>query len=309
MYGLPATPQRYRTRDLKVRTPIRNLYLTGSDVSSLGILGAMMGGVATAAAVAGPGGFFRIVAAARSRPHLPAELLKDQPAGSFTGVVHSVTKLTETVVEVVYRTGRELTFVPGQYVRLRVGEAEWREYSVVELAHGELKLLIDTRSGGPGSRYAASLCPGDETVIRRPLGEFRLGAGNRDSVFIATGTGIAPMLPMLQEMAENGRAGRVRVYFGCRTRRDNILPRYTAKIREKLHLEEVVCISGAESAGYVGGDDGDEDFVHGRVTGQVEAFEQMEQTDFYVSGNPGMTAEVTRILRRKGAAAIFTESY
>ncbi len=301
MYGLPATPQRYRTRHLQVKTPLRNLYLTGSDVSSLGILGAMMGGVATAARVAGLGGFFRIIAAARSQPPLPQEMLRDRPAGSFTGVVLSVTKLTETVIEIVYRIGRDISFVPGQYVRLRVGEAEWREYSVVELAQGELKLLVDTRSGGPGSRYVSSLREGDESIIREPLGDFRLGAGNRDSVFVATGTGIAPILPMLRVMAENGHTGRVSLYFGCRTQRDNILPRYTSMVRERLRLQEVICISREAGNG---------EFVRGRVTEQVEALHDIvRETDFYVSGNPGMTADVTRILRRKGAMAIFTESY
>jgi NAD(P)H-flavin reductase len=63
----------------------------------------------------------------------------------------------------------------------------------------------------------------------------------------------------------------------------------------------VICISR---------ENGNGEFVHGRVTEQVEALhDTVRETDFYVSGNPGMTAEVTRILRRKGATAIFTESY
>lgn len=46
--GIPAIPDRYRQSWLKVQTPVENLYLTGCDVMSLGIQGAMMGGVATA---------------------------------------------------------------------------------------------------------------------------------------------------------------------------------------------------------------------------------------------------------------------
>jgi len=46
---------------LTAKTPIKNLYLTGSDVWSLGIAGAMMGGVVTASVLAGRWGLFKII--------------------------------------------------------------------------------------------------------------------------------------------------------------------------------------------------------------------------------------------------------
>jgi phytoene dehydrogenase-like protein len=65
MYGVPPTPTRFRLQGLETRTPIRNLYLAGSDVCSPGIVGAMMGGVAAASAVNGPFGFFKIISRIR----------------------------------------------------------------------------------------------------------------------------------------------------------------------------------------------------------------------------------------------------
>jgi all-trans-retinol 13,14-reductase len=50
-YGLAATPERFLLRSLTPHTPIRNLYLTGQDVASLGVAGALFGGVMTASAV------------------------------------------------------------------------------------------------------------------------------------------------------------------------------------------------------------------------------------------------------------------
>ena len=52
-YGLSATPARFRLRSLAPQTPIRNLYLTGQDVATLGVTGALFGGVVTASAVLG----------------------------------------------------------------------------------------------------------------------------------------------------------------------------------------------------------------------------------------------------------------
>lgn len=61
MYGLPATPERYRQNWLNVKTPIKGFYLTGTDVSSLGIVPSMMGGFATASHLNGPLGLFKLV--------------------------------------------------------------------------------------------------------------------------------------------------------------------------------------------------------------------------------------------------------
>ena len=53
IYGIPATRKRYEVDWMGPRTPIKNLYLTGSDVISHGIVGAMMGGLLTASLVLG----------------------------------------------------------------------------------------------------------------------------------------------------------------------------------------------------------------------------------------------------------------
>jgi len=52
-YGLAATPERFGLRSLTPHTSIRNLYLTGQDVATLGVAGALFGGVVTASAVLG----------------------------------------------------------------------------------------------------------------------------------------------------------------------------------------------------------------------------------------------------------------
>jgi phytoene dehydrogenase-like protein len=64
IYGYPATPDRFRKTWLKPKTPIRNLYLTGADAAVLGVMGALMGGVATASTLLGPMGFIEIMRSA-----------------------------------------------------------------------------------------------------------------------------------------------------------------------------------------------------------------------------------------------------
>lgn len=53
VYGLSAVPARFRLAWLGARTPVRNLYLTGSDVATPGVAGALFGGVITASLLLG----------------------------------------------------------------------------------------------------------------------------------------------------------------------------------------------------------------------------------------------------------------
>ncbi len=51
LYGLDHTSERFERRFLKPRTPIRGLYLTGQDVVTAGVAGALAGGYLTASAI------------------------------------------------------------------------------------------------------------------------------------------------------------------------------------------------------------------------------------------------------------------
>jgi all-trans-retinol 13,14-reductase len=69
IYGIASTPDRFLTRKLGARTPIRGLYLVGQDAASLGVVGALYGGVIGASAATGRN-FFSVV----SRPHVARRL-------------------------------------------------------------------------------------------------------------------------------------------------------------------------------------------------------------------------------------------
>ncbi|MBP5449805.1 MAG: NAD(P)/FAD-dependent oxidoreductase, partial [Spirochaetales bacterium] len=57
-YGLPETPERYKIDELRIKTPIKGLYLTGTDILSNGIVPAVMSGMGTAVYI---NGFFGII--------------------------------------------------------------------------------------------------------------------------------------------------------------------------------------------------------------------------------------------------------
>ena len=51
VYGLAHTPERFEQRWLRPRTPIKGLFLTGADVTTAGLMGALMGGMVCSSAV------------------------------------------------------------------------------------------------------------------------------------------------------------------------------------------------------------------------------------------------------------------
>jgi all-trans-retinol 13,14-reductase len=53
LYGLDHDPSRMRQGWLRPRTKVPGLWLTGQDIMSCGVSGAMMGGLAAATAIAG----------------------------------------------------------------------------------------------------------------------------------------------------------------------------------------------------------------------------------------------------------------
>ena len=62
-YGVPYTPGRNRLPYCQVRTPIEGLYLSGQDVFSLGVIGALMGGAISAMVCEGGPAFPRLILA------------------------------------------------------------------------------------------------------------------------------------------------------------------------------------------------------------------------------------------------------
>jgi all-trans-retinol 13,14-reductase len=63
VYGLPATPDRFREPLCSARTAIENLYLTGSDAFLYGIVGAALSGAVTVGAIRGGSGFLGVMKA------------------------------------------------------------------------------------------------------------------------------------------------------------------------------------------------------------------------------------------------------
>jgi len=95
-------------------------------------------------------------------------------------------------------TGR---FEPGQFVSLTKvidGNEVTRAYSIASVPDGpRFALCANYVDGGRFTPFLFSLAPGDDVDFTGPWGTFTLRRPPSDSIFVATGTGIAPFRSML----------------------------------------------------------------------------------------------------------------
>ena len=119
--------------------------------------------------------------------------------------------------------GTEWTFTPGQYVDLHVPGTELRRsFSMAGLpGTGKLEFLIRAYEGGAfASILKDRLSPGTDLGFTGPYGSFQLADTDRDVLMVAGGSGMAPILSLLRELARNGSRRTIRFFYGARTPAD-----------------------------------------------------------------------------------------
>jgi ferredoxin-NADP reductase len=122
-------------------------------------------------------------------------------------------------LEFEVRSAPRFGFVPGQWLSVKAntpdGEEMTRAYSIASppSTNGQFAFCLNRVQDGFMSNYLCDLRKGGEITFQGPFGDFILRPPLRDTLFIATGTGIAPFRSMLKDLLEPtfedrvGRAG------------------------------------------------------------------------------------------------------
>ena len=146
------------------------------------------------------------------------------PAARYVATLERVVEWSEVTRSLFLRLhDARLPFVPGQFVSLMlpVGGAELvRPYSLASSPEDELlELCVDLVPDGPGSAYLFALGAGAELALKGPFGSLMLDQPpGAEMVFIADGTGIAPIRPMVRRALAVGGDTPMRILHGGRSR-------------------------------------------------------------------------------------------
>ncbi len=146
------------------------------------------------------------------------------PPATRKGRVAEIETVAENVVRLVVEPDDgehgPAVFMPGQYVHLGVpGTDAVRSYSFANppAETARYTFFIKVLEEGAMSDYVSGPANiGDEMPVTGPFGRFYLRPPARPVVMVAGGTGLAPMLSMLDHMLETGATDQpVRLLYGA----------------------------------------------------------------------------------------------
>lgn len=231
---------------------------------------------------------------------------------SFTAVVARIADLTHDVREIELRLEQpaEIAFKAGQFITFNVPKPGHprpvaRAYSIASppaQRHQPL-LLFNRVPDGPGSTYLFGLARGDRTHFKGPAGRFYIREPlGRDIVFVATGTGIAPLRSMLLAMLEQETGPSITLFWGLRSERDLYYQRELFELASAHPRFSPSITLSQPSADWTG--------LRGRVTALVDQRVAVgRDIEAYICGSLAMIQDVTAILRSKAITRIYCEQY
>lgn len=135
----------------------------------------------------------------------------------------------------------DLVFQSGQYVRLAApGVGEARAYSIASTPADLplLELMIRLVPDGKTSRWLQETAKvGDRVKLQAPLGSFGLDDRARRHVFVAGGTGLAPVLSMIRSLRDHGQPALL--CFGCTRRQELFYEQELAELAASMPQLEI----------------------------------------------------------------------
>lgn len=229
---------------------------------------------------------------------------------AFTAQVSRLRALTHDVreIELTLREPAAIRFAPGQFVSFDIARPQGlpatRAYSIASppsRTHA-IDLLLNRVPGGIGSTYLFALREGDITTFKGPVGSFTLREGTRRLLFVATGTGIAPLRSMLWSLADAGSSRAVALYWGLRSERDLYYQDELERLASRLPRFSYTTTLSRPTGAWHG--------AVGRVSPLIEArIDTVADLEVFLCGNAAMIHDVREILRKKGLCPIHTEEY
>jgi len=156
-------------------------------------------------------------------PELQGLTVKTCPAR-----IDSLEHLNSSVIRVVLRTppNNGMQFLPGQYISLIGPNSLRRSYSVANAPRDDNKIELHIKQvkGGAFSQYWFEQAKVNDLLrFEGPLGTFFVRSPlPKKLIFMATGTGLAPVKAMLEHLEQYAEANRpeIHVYWGNRHEAD-----------------------------------------------------------------------------------------
>lgn len=214
--------------------------------------------------------------------------------------IQAIRRLSDDVIELTLRLppANEIRFLPGQYIRITNREGTLRSYSLAAGPSPDRQLRVHIRrvERGAFSDWLFERARVDELLqVEGPQGRFFLrDIEVKQSIFLATGTGIAPIWAMLSSATEQQlqAMGSVSVYWGNRHRADAYMAEQLESLasRQGFHLRLLFSREADLKPG-----------IHRHVQSQMMADHSgLEDAQLFACGNAAMIESAREIALAAG---------
>jgi ferredoxin-NADP reductase/rubredoxin/DMSO/TMAO reductase YedYZ heme-binding membrane subunit len=224
----------------------------------------------------------------------------------ISATIKSKKFLTDDVIELTCETSEVLESLPWQSISCVFTDDQWifrRTYSLAKHASKHFTCLIHLTKEGRGGRYLRAVQKGVHFTVSQPFGTFVMKNHSSKKVFLATGTGIAPLFSLISSMKPDEQA---RVFFGVRTQKDIFyleqLKQYSlTQLSLYLSQESEASIQALQEASHF------ESYHVGRInTGSVPVD---TDTEYYICGNTPFAKSMVTFLQAKKCKYVFSEIF
>ena len=218
---------------------------------------------------------------------------------SLIDLTHDIKQLRIKLVE-----PESIEFISGQYVQLRAPaygdnpEPVYRAYSVSSSPNDKsaIELIIRKVPDGICTTYVFEhLKEGDEVFFNGPYGDFRLSENDKEMMWIAGGSGMAPFWSLVRYMDEEGIERPCTYFFGALQQRDLFFLDELAEFEKKHEWFKFLPALSKP-------DEGSEwDGESGLITEVVDKhMGDGKEKEGYLCGSPGMIDASVKVLTGNG---------
>lgn len=187
----------------------------------------------------------------------------------------------------------QFDYRPGQYIDLSYKGVK-RSYSIANATSQSKEIELHIRKVPDGKMSKLIFGEIKENQLMRiegPKGTFFVRDSNRPLILMATGTGIAPIKAIVEDLVNRKDTRNVHIYWGMRYAEEIYCKALESFSREHKHIEFTPVLSRESSAG---------NFYEGYVQDAVlNRFSCLEGFDVYACGSLDMIEQSKRVFEKK----------
>lgn len=204
------------------------------------------------------------------------------------------TWLNNDVVTLNFSKPEALHFKAGQFLQFVVPNGEkpaMRAYSIASTPQDEeIQFCIKIVPEGLASTWFKHMELGTECTVKGPRGMFSVGESSETLKFIATGTGIAPVMGIIRDELQKGSNRAMDLLFGLRSEKDLFWQDEFSALADEKKLAFRMTLSQPQTESWAG--------LSGRVTSHLTDIDLSAR--YFLCGSAPMVKEVRGILLEAG---------